>query len=75
MPKLKYFSNEFDVLCSKENKPWIGGLQCFMSSGTLFLRDFGQEGCSQSLRRGNMETGHNWIGDQGFPGRLVGPIS
>lgn len=25
--KLKQFTNEFDVLYSKENNPWIGGLQ------------------------------------------------
>lgn len=74
MPELKYFSNKFDVLYLRETNPWIGRLQCFRSSGTFFLRDFGQEGVSQSLRRGKVETGHNWLGDRGFPGRLVGPI-
>ena len=39
MTKLKQFSNEFDALYSRENNPWIEGVQCLTSSGVFFLRD------------------------------------
>ena len=33
MAKLKQFSNEFDILYSSKNNPWVGGVQCLISSG------------------------------------------
>lgn len=42
MMKLKQISTAFDVLYSREDNPWIGEAQCPLSSGTLFLGDFGQ---------------------------------
>ena len=50
------------------------GVQCLTSSGALFGRDLGQERVLQSIRRGNMETGHDWLGGQDFFTRLAGPI-
>lgn len=43
MTELKQFSNESDVLYSRDKNPWIGRTQCIKSNGTLFSRDFGQE--------------------------------
>lgn len=37
MTKMKQFSNEFAVLYSRENNPWIRGIACLTSSGGLFL--------------------------------------
>lgn len=68
MPKLKQFSNVFDVAFSKENNPWIGEAQCLTSSGTLFLRDLGQESFIE-IRRGNSETKYDWLRGRGFPNR------
>ena len=42
MTKNKQFSNEFDVLYSRENNPCTGGA-VFYSQGALFPRDLGQE--------------------------------
>ena len=36
----------------------VGGIQCFTSSGAMFLRDLGQERVLQSIKRGN--TGTSW---------------
>jgi len=36
-------SEESGVLHSRENNPWIGGVQSLRSSGAFFPRDFGQE--------------------------------
>ena len=36
------FSNKSDIPYSREDSPWIGGIQG-LSSGALFQRDFGQE--------------------------------
>ena len=43
MQQLKQFSNEIDAFNSRASNPWISGIQCLSSSGTLFLRDLGQE--------------------------------
>ena len=68
-------SNRFDVLYSRENNPWIWGVQCLTNSGALFGRDLSQELVLQSVRKGNMETGHDWLGGWDFLTRLVGPVS
>lgn len=65
MIKLKQFSNEFDLLF-KEKRPWIGVAQCLKSSDVLCTRDLGQAP-SFPERRGNVETGHDWLEGQGFP--------
>ena len=41
--KLEQLNNDFYVLYLRENNPWIGGMQCLISSGALFPKDFGQE--------------------------------
>lgn len=51
MTKQKQFSNEFDVLYSRENNPWIKQVQCLTRSGALFLRNFGQEQVLDSARK------------------------
>lgn len=33
--KLKQFSNEFDVLHSRENNQWVRGLYCLTNKGAL----------------------------------------
>lgn len=43
MTTIQQFSSELRDLYSKENNPWIGGVQGLTSSGTLFLRNSGQE--------------------------------
>lgn len=30
---------------------------------------FGQDRVLQNIRSSNMETGHDWLGGQGFPGK------
>lgn len=44
MTELKQFSKELDVLYSKKNNPWTGGVRYLTSSRVLLLRNFGQEG-------------------------------
>lgn len=41
--KAKTIGNEFDVLYSRKNNPWIGGIQCLTNNGELFMKDFRQE--------------------------------
>ena len=67
MAKLKQFSNEFDVLYSRDNNLGIGGVQGLTISGALFLRGLGQEGVVYSGRRGDMGTGRGWLRGQRFP--------
>ena len=43
MPEIVEFSNKFDVLYSRENNPWIGGVKYLTSSGAFFPGGFGQE--------------------------------
>lgn len=71
MMKLKQFSNEFDILYSKDNNPFGLG-ECSASQAV--------ECCScgngarlsfTEVRRGNREAGHDWLGGQEFPFRLV----
>ena len=54
MTKLKQFSDDFDLLYSRKNSPWIGRVRCLTSSGELFLRDFRQEWVLGNVRRGNI---------------------
>ena len=39
MIKIKQFSSEFNVLYSRENNPWVGGVQGLTKGGAPFLRD------------------------------------
>lgn len=43
MTKQKQFRNEFDVLDSKENNPWMRGSAVPHKHWTLFPRNYGQE--------------------------------
>ena len=67
MTKTKQFSNQFATLLSRENSPWIGGVQGLTNSGVLLPGDFGQKGVLQknSLEEAawkqdsiGQETGH-----------------
>lgn len=49
MTKLKQFSNEFDVLYSRENNPWTGGTQGLTSSDTLCQRILGKSALKGSM--------------------------
>lgn len=49
MTKLKRFSNEFDVLYSRENDPWTGGTQGLTSSNTLRQRIVGKGGLKGAM--------------------------
>lgn len=66
MTKIKQFSTRFDVLYSRENNPWTGGVQCLTSSGAFFPWDFGQWGFTD-VRKGDAETGRGWLGRWDFP--------
>ena len=35
-------------------------------TGALFQKDFGKSEYIESIRKGNAETGHDWLGGQGF---------
>lgn len=43
MTKIIQFNNKFDVLYSRENNPWIGGVPCLTSTRVLFPKDFEQD--------------------------------
>lgn len=74
MTKIIKFSNEFDILFSRENNPWTGGGQCLTSSGRLFLRDFGQERVLQRLEEAVQEQGVTGSEVRDFLTRPAGPI-
>lgn len=69
--KTKQFSDEFDVHYSRENNPWIGGVQAYTSSKALFPKNVRQE--RVLFRSGNMEAGHDWLGVRDFLLKLAGP--
>lgn len=50
-----------------------GEAEFLTSSETLFPGDLGKERISQSIRRGNVETGHDWLGGGGFPYKASKP--
>lgn len=50
MSKVKQLSDELNVFYSRENNSGVGEMQYFTSSGALFLKDFGQEKVSLSIR-------------------------
>lgn len=58
---LIHFSNEVDVLYSKENNPWTGGLLVPLPEG------FWARLSLENIRRGKEDTEHDWLGGQGFP--------
>lgn len=70
MTKLKQFSDDFDLLYSRENSPWIGRVRCLTSSGVLFLRDFRQEWVLGTVRRGSI----NGQKDGSFLAGLAGSV-
>ena len=71
MMKLKQFSNEFDVLYSKDNNPFSLG-ECSASQAVECCSyENGARLSFIEVRRGNRETGHDWLGGQEFPFRLV----
>lgn len=49
MTKVKQCSIEFDVPCSRENSPWIGGDQCLASRGVFFLKILGKSEFCRAL--------------------------
>lgn len=40
--KLKQLGNNFDALDAREDDPWIEGVQCLTTRGTLFLKGLWQ---------------------------------
>ena len=41
--KLKEVSTDFNVLYSRENNPWVGGVPHLTNNRVLYRRDLGQE--------------------------------
>lgn len=74
--KTNTFSNEFAVLYSRENSPWMGGVQNFTSSGRLFPGDFGRKLVLQKNSLGEAAWKQGMIGQEvrHFLVRLSGPI-
>lgn len=54
MTKQRQFSNEFNVLYSRENNPWVGGGQYLISSGACFPRVLGQEQVAEASKKQGM---------------------
>ena len=72
MTKIIQLGNEFDVLYSRKNSPWIGGVQCLASSRAPLLRDFGQVLFLQGLEEARQEW-HDWLGGQELPSKVNRP--
>ena len=70
--KIIQLGNEFDVLYSRKNSPWIGGVQCLASSRAPLLRDFGQVLFLQGLEEARQEW-QDWLGGQELPSKVNRP--
>lgn len=70
MTKLEQFSSKFDVLYLREI---FHGLGESSASGAV-AQDLGQERVLHSIRRGNVEIGHDGLGGGGFPYKASRPI-
>ena len=64
MTAQKQFCSEFDVLYLTGNNPCVGGVQCLISSATLFPRVIGKGACFRALEKTTWKR-HASLGGQG----------